>query len=312
MLLYHNKLINDVVPLSFPQELLADILDIVDDMHGDDRIASLRSCSLVARAWTFIAQARLFDQVCLHKPTEVAAFTALLDGSPHIVLLVHRLSVEPEVPYSVPGSLSLHKAVILLLASRLPNLTTLRLHRPAFSMMCSDTRNTFAHGFQTVQSLDFVKPVFEPDRRQYISFLECCLARPCLKSLRFESDQHELHWFDDRPSAHETSFYPRQFRHNMQVTLEELALEHVSRTLLLSCKMFYVATGVRATKVKLTINTTQFGPASECLSVLGSNVEHLELSVSGKSPQAGRTSEDLEGICGHQRLFVIARLLMCR
>jgi len=262
---------SETVLSSFPQELFLDILDVIDDVPGDDRVVSLRSCSLVSRAWRYIAQARLFADIRLRTSTKVSGFAALLNGSPHIVPFIRALSVEPDGPHSDYG----HDAFIVRHAWRLPSLTTLQLIKPAFYLMNGRTRDAFAYGFQTVQSFHFIQPVFYNDGRDYLEFLECCLGQPRLKSFWLESDQNVKEGSVTRsPGKYSLGA-------NLEVMMEELTLKYASKAFLLSFELLCTATGSGARKVSLTLDAAQLGPAACCLSALRSSVEELELTVYG-------------------------------
>jgi hypothetical protein len=283
-----------LVPSSIPSELLVNILSFVDGAR-DDGIVSLRSCSLASRGLRHISQTYLFAHICLHRPTELDAFTALLDGSPHIAPLVHHLSVSPKMPGLASGSeSSLHEAVILHLSSRLPNLTHLRLSNPFF-ITSGDFRIAFICGFQALQSLYFDRPILEPNEG-YRAFLECCLRHHCLESFGVERDQPSQRPSDGEPSAMAHTALSSLLRSppSLQISLKELTLTHVSMEFWKSLELFCASTEIRATRARLVVGVTQLPHVASCLSALGNSLENLEFRVFGLDQNS-----DLSGMYGH-------------
>ena len=266
---------------SLPPELLVNVLAFLDD---GDSVTSLRSCSLVSHAWTYISQALLFQSVTLRTPTEVTAFMFLLNDSPHISPLVRSLSAEPRGLHytsTMAHHTKLHEAIILRIAFRLPNLKHLHLSPLAFFKLSIGTRDIFARRFRKLQSLKFTHPTFNPIGGQYRAFLECCLRKPCLKSFEVELDQYAIDSGDHESSAMVYETPPKFLRSlsTLEVKLEELILQSVSQQFWLDFESLCVATRMRATRVKLLVRAPDLRNAMNCLSVLANSVEKLEFAV---------------------------------
>jgi len=88
----------------------------------------------------------------------------------------------------------------------------------------------------------------------------------------------------------------------LEVKLEELILQFVSRQFWLDFESLCVATRMRATRVKLFIRGPELRNAMRCLSVLANSVEKLEFALAlSREPHRA----NLEGTYGHERLFLV-------
>jgi hypothetical protein len=147
--------------LRLPTELCEMVIAYLDE-------PTLRACSLTCKAFLPASRFRLFYTVCL-KGRKVKRFLEIINSSPELGLCVRTLRIcEGRGRYRFePRWLS---SKLPLIASRLPEVTTLELDSMEWSLLDGDARTALISGFQKVKRLETIYSYFD-DASQMNQFI---------------------------------------------------------------------------------------------------------------------------------------------
>jgi len=251
------------------------VLEIIVGLLKSD-YASLRCCSLVCRAWTYVAQTRLFAASTLCERVELDAFVALLDGSPHIAALVRHVAVIPTISEQ-SGIAALFDSVILKLAFRLPKLDTLHFSRLPYHKLSCDAREAFANGFQSIYALSFRSVSMRGSTLQLADMFAECFNRPNLKRFKYINEwRRELLDQDvDEPSV----MAPARHIPNRPAIIDDVLLEYIGGKTLQSLATLVRSTGLGLANLSLLATASGMRAAAQFMSSLGSSLQYLNLHV---------------------------------
>jgi F-box-like len=149
---------------------------------------TLRTCSLTCKAFLPASQFRLFHTVCL-KGRKVKRFFEITNSSPKLGLCVRILHIfEGRGRYRFePRWLS---SKLPLIASRLPEVTTLKLDSMEWSLLDGDARTALMSGFQKVKCLETIFSYFDDPSQmnQFIASFPSLIDLSCTQTY-WKTDQ---------------------------------------------------------------------------------------------------------------------------
>ena len=109
-------------PSHIPTEVCENIIDMMFSLYTKEtltNIATLRSCTLVCRAWRVRSQKRLFYLVQLSDATSLRRLSAILDNGPHLRDYVYCIEL---TGYHLHNTTSIFALFPATFAQKLPNL----------------------------------------------------------------------------------------------------------------------------------------------------------------------------------------------
>lgn len=160
-----------------PPELQDLVIDLVHDRNYNILRATLLSCSLTCRAWLPRSKRRLYHLLELWgiDGRRLDKLVVLIDRDPEVSNAVRKVRIE-----DAPGPKrdTVHSgAVLVVLAGKLPRLTSLILHDAAID--ASPARLPMLAGFPALTSLELISVTFT----SYVAFQRTIAAASGLKRL---------------------------------------------------------------------------------------------------------------------------------